>query len=233
MQKKPRKTTIKSFCRPKYTGERAKNYLFSKMRWLRSYVFLDPILDKFVSGELDAGLTLSACKDRLLLSSVEAQVSKAKKDIERHLNRKPRQTNKERRQRKPEKYTITIYCNGVFGIEIGKVVVKRKKVDEKTNQVKMVEQEKELVFFESMFQRAEGVADRKLVSREDAVFAEIKNNYGEKTTITRVYRSDAFYRHFKRRDVVATKNVSKMHAPLTSRMKSKNTRSIGPWSIRG
>ena len=80
------------------------------------------------------------------------------------------------------------------------------------------------------YMEAQGIADRKLVAREDSVYCEIENQIGDKV-ITRIFRSDAFARVFRKQKQAICRVKGKSTKTLKMGMRCKNDRSIGPWSM--
>lgn len=224
MNKQAFKMTPKRFAQYNYTGEKAKLFIEKHRSFLDEQEFLAPILLSYDNKEIDDSSAYHALKEALTYFSYQVALQKVNEQLEKTLKKQEEviKTNK-------GNYTITIYCNGKNGLEIGKRIIKRRTQDELSGKIEEWDEEEEMVYSASLFFDALRKANRMLVDEHNAAHAEIVNNYGPKQIITKVYRTDAFSEIYRKKIGPACKNLSKKVAPLKSKMRSKNDRSFGPW----
>jgi hypothetical protein len=190
----------------------AQKHLATHAKYLASHSFLKPILasktepeDKFV-----------ACQKALFNAWMKSKDEEAKAQIEQKKN-EPISPN--------ARYMVRIY--GMIGDEPGVLESTHTRILEggKTEQVV-----KPMEFFAPDFSAAQRAADRKLVEREDSLFADITNTAGKRIQ-TRIERRDAVARVFAKPKHPVMKGMKKS-ADLHWRPKSHATRSITRWNIQ-
>lgn len=211
-QKQPYKMTARRFAIHNYTGDKAQAFIIKNREWLNEQSFLSPILEAMDQGELDFTMSYHAIKEALIYFDYKCALEKAQQQLEKSAKK---------REEAHDNYTITIYCKGSNGLEVGKRLIVRKQQDPDTGVVETWNDEEEMVYSEGLFFEALRKAHRMLVSESNAISADIVNNYGA-PVITNVSRLDAFAETYKKRIGPMMKNMSKYSAPLRSKMKSKN-----------
>lgn len=218
-----RKMTPKTFARAAIKNG-YDEFLSNHMQWLQGYSFLEPLLTAYKGKEIDANACVGACREALLMHEIQQSIAKAKKSMQRSIARS-----------EDAHYTITIYCKvwddetKKYSLAVGQNTKKSTYQDEQ-GLWHTEEEDTDMVYEARMYQFAERIAALKLSKREDAVFAEIENNYGPKTRTT-ITRDQALGLVYPKEKTAAHKRLSNDSKPLKNYMRAKNSRSIGPWSM--
>ena len=221
MSKQPFKMSAHRFAQYNYTGDKAKTFIEKHRSFLDEQEFLAPILLAYDKKEIDDSSAFNALKEALNYLSYQIALQKVEEQLENPLKKQ-----EELQKSNKGNYTITIYCNGKNGLEIGKRILKHKKQDELSGKIEIEEEEEEMVYSAALFFDAMRKANKMLVDEHNAAHGEIVNNYGPKKVITKIYRTDAFAEIYRKKMGPAMKNLSKKVAPLKSKMKSKNDRAM-------
>ena len=244
-EKKTRPMTVKRFINAKLSGRTtADGFISAHLEFLRNHTFLNPILEAYESKELLPTPTLQALQQALFTHMVESDALKAKlatqekaKKAQESSTKVIRKGGKEVKSTIPNgEYTVTLMCK-VYDrsmnatIQVG-TVEKKKFREVKKNGHKVLEPYTEVtpaVWAADTFNDASRLADRRLVGREDAVYAIVVNTQG-KPIETIINRDDALARVMKQPKGPASRTRGKSTKTLGFGVKAKNDRSTGPWN---
>lgn len=188
-----RKLTAKTFARLSIKNMTHAEFLTAHWEWLEGHTFLAPLLTAYQGQEINAENCIAACREALLMHDIRAQIIKAEESMKKSISRVDE-----------AKYTVTIYVKW-FDISTNKWEMKvgttthRSVVEDENGKEQIIEEEKDMVYSARLFQNAERLATLRLARREDAIFAEIANNFDKKviTTMTRDQGLGLMYPHAK------------------------------------
>lgn len=224
---KKRNMTAKLFNRlvVKNTPE---DFLVEHWTWLRSHSFLAPLLNAQQKGDITAEACINACKEVLLVHSIRGQINDAEESLKKAL------TKSLATKADNSAYTITIYTKffnektNQWDVKIGVVQKKRIVAGDDGKSLTLIEEE-DMVYGAPMFQVGQRICARKLAFREDAVFGEIKNNYGP-LLISKMTRDEGLAMVFPKEKSMATKRTSSgLSKPFKNFPRTRNTHVVGPW----
>jgi hypothetical protein len=203
-------------------GLLAAHYLF-----LKQHEFLGDILSAYREGELPPTPTLQTCQELLFLHMTELELQKATTTLKKNL---------EVKESVPSgNYLITLMVHRydefdqLDGIEIATIETHRSR-EVQNAAGEMVEERyietETAIWSADDYGSAERLAHRKLVAREDSVYAIIENTIGQKVE-TNIMRGDAFASLFKAKKGPISKQPSRSTKTLKWVGKAQQTRVVG------
>jgi hypothetical protein len=212
--KKTRPMTPKRFATRTLSAKvSVEGFLAAHRQFLDGYSFLSPILQAYDSKQLLPSPTLATIQSALLSHYMLMERNKALAKMAARQEEEAAPT---------KNYTVSLYVKtfdkeGNMSVEVGQIHT-RKWVEKENPTTGKVYLEpytvsKAATWEAATYGEAERLADRKLFSREDSLYATIQNNYDTPIT-TYVQRSDAVYR-----------TLRQAKAPV-SRVRGLSTRSL-------
>jgi hypothetical protein len=253
-----RPMTAKRFATAKLSGKTtAEGFLAAHMLFLRNQTFLDPILDAYVDGIILPTPTLQAVQSALMTHVLESerltQEQKLLAREEKEQSRKSKVDDGEpgEEEQHSKGYTITLFVKSpdpesimipVVGT-LEEITGYRIRTPEGDKDVDTKEEASSFPILETYrrtvpavweadtFNRAVGLADRRLFGREDSLYAEIVNNFDTPVTTT-VPRGDAIARMLKSKKGPVSHVRGRSTKSLSFGVHAKQSRVVGPWSGR-
>jgi len=235
--KKTRPMTAKRFISATYSGKTtAEGFLAAHWSFLQNHTFLHPILEAYEKKELLPTPTIQACQQALLThllasEKVKSDAAIAKKKEQANAPKVIKRGDKQVKSSVPTgKYTVTLMCKvydreGNVTIQVGTVEKKKFREVEK-NGNKVLEPYTEVspaVWAAETYNDANRLADRRLLNREDSVYAIIENTM-DRPIQTMIQRDDAIARMLKQPKGPASRAKGTSTKTLKWQAKAKNDR---------
>lgn len=232
--KKPRQLTLKGIASSKLSKNTTATMFLAKHRTvLDGQAYLRPLLDAYDSGALLPTPALNAIQSALMAYTLkeegERELAKLRKPLPASVMA-------------PKAYTVILYTKVIKnGVEVvqegtidqiegylihtdkGELVVPYDEVEGR-KVIKVMRNAKPARWQAETFQDAMRLADRRLYSREDSVYAIIRNNSG-KPIDTRINRNDAMARSLPKAKAPATRRTTARSSTLKWHGKAKQSHS--------